>query len=140
MSSDKDVSAEEELPDKKERPAAQRKKKQLKQAPKNEDDDDESIVKRRRSFPRKRRAAPKRGAAARVTDAKENSDFDPSDEEQPKKVAKKVGGKSKFGCPHCEKSFTSEGGLKYHVGELLCLCARVAMQCNEIAICLDDLN
>jgi hypothetical protein len=110
-----------ELPDKKEISLATTKRKkrgQSKQKAPNEDSD--SVPERSSSsISSRKRTASIRGAANVAT---EDSEFDPV-EERPKKDAKrrktKKGGKSDHICPHCEKSFTSEGGVKYHVGESL---------------------
>jgi hypothetical protein len=119
MSTEGESSAAE-LPDKKEISLAAKRKKrgQSKQKAPNEDSD--SVPGRSSSSSsRRKRIASIRGAANVAT---EDSDFDPA-EERPKKAAKrrktKKGGKSNYLCSHCEKSFTSEGGLKYHVGESL---------------------
>lgn len=49
----------------------------------------------------------------------QNEKDDDEDHEQPKKKQKrgkgKKTGKEQHKCPHCAKTFTSEGGLKYHI-------------------------
>jgi hypothetical protein len=110
-----------ELSDKKEVSLAAKRKKrgQSKQTAPNEDSDSVPERSSSSSSRRRKRIASIRGAANVAT---EDSDFDPA-EERPKKAVKrrktKKRGKSNYLCPHCEKSFTSEGGLKYHVGEFL---------------------